>query len=120
MTISMRRVLSLVTLFVLLSAVDAFAQCKKCAVDHYTGCRECQDTVYDSYSTCEIIQNGAACRETGWCDGAAGNECPHLPCPIVRYVDLFPDNVKLQRDWQLVSVEVLPVTPATKERKRRA
>jgi hypothetical protein len=116
----MRRILPLFLLLLLLPAANAFAQCKKCAFDHYTGCRECQDTFYDSYSTCEITQNGGACREIGWCEGAAGEECPHLPCPMIRYADLFPDDVKLQRDWQLVSVEVVPVTPATKERKRRA
>ena len=116
----MRRVLPLFTLVMLLSAASAFAQCKKCIVDHYTGCRDCQDTEYNSYSTCEIIQNGGACREIGWCEGSAGNECPHFPCPQVKYVDLFPDDVKLKRDWQLVSVKVLHVTPATKERKRRA
>jgi hypothetical protein len=116
----MRRVLTLLTFVVLLSAVNVFAQCQKCAFDHYTGCRVCEDTFYNSYSTCTIVQNGGSCQEVGWCEGILGDECPHHPCPQVKYADLAPVEVKLQRDWQLVSVKVLHVTPATKERKRRA
>jgi len=111
----MRRVLLVFTLVLLFSAVNAFADCKKCDVEWFTGCKVCSDTSFDAFVLCEISNNGNSCIAQGECNGPGGPECPHQPCPMIRYVSLPSHTSKLQGDWQLVSVEVLRVV--TKEGK---
>lgn len=114
----MRRLLQLFTVVLLFSSVDAFAHCKKCMLD-LSGCLICADTDFNAYVLCSILNNGNSCYAQGGCEGPAGVECPHIPCADTKWVSVPSEKLKLQRDWQLVSVKVLRVTTA-KDGKRRA
>jgi hypothetical protein len=114
----MRRLLLLFAFF-LFCASNAFADCVKCSTNYFTHCNECAETIYNANVLCTLLNNGASCYAQGGCNGPAGDECPHLPCPYIKYVDLSSETIKPQRDWQLVSVKILRGTDATKDGKQQ-
>lgn len=99
---TLRLALLLLTAF---AAFPLLAQCRDC--NDYFGCYVCEDTYYNAYLGCTIINNGGACMLTDPCEGINGDKCsPENPagCEENR-VDLF-DVRDMQREWQLVAVKV--------------
>jgi hypothetical protein len=114
----MRRVMQMVVLLAFFSAVDAFAQCKRCILQPgYGGCYTCGDTVYNASVLCTLLNNGYSCYGQGACEGQMGEQCTNEPCESIKWVGLSPRELKLQGDWQLVSVKVLRA-PSTTNKKR--
>lgn len=110
----MRKGLLLFAVVLLFSSVDAFAHCKKCVWDP-ADCYDCADTDFNASVLCTVLNNGNSCYGQGSCVGPDGEECPHPPCPDIRWTSLQPAELKLDRDWQLVSVKVRHVSPASKK-----
>lgn len=108
----MRRTL-LTLSFVLLVwiAGEASAQCIDCYWDSQ-GCASCVNTNYNAGVLCTIENNGYLCRLQGGCEGERGDCRDPLHVTEAR-----PEReLKPQRQWQLVAVEIIRVD----ERKRRS
>jgi hypothetical protein len=107
----MRWTLLLLAAVLVLVAADASAQCRDCYIDPETACASCVPTNYNAWVLCDVVHNGYACALTGDCTGVEGE------CRTHNRSDLRPKpEPKLEREWQLVSVEITHV----KERKRRS
>lgn len=114
----MRRVLQLLMLVGLFSAVDVLAQCKRCIVEPgYGGCYTCADTLYNASVLCTVLNNGYSCYGQGACEGQMGEACSQEPCESIKWVGASPRKLRLEGDWQLVSVKVLRATSSTHKKR---
>lgn len=111
----MRRLLPLFVLVLLLSAVDASAQCFEC--DNQYGCWQCFHTYYNAWIQCRITYNGYGCELEGQCTGQLGDRCQDGGrCIEYDHALLRPQQqpLKLRGEWKLVEVRI------TRAEKRRS